>query len=155
MVVMPRHILLNTFLYLITSSLLLTLATALSGDVVSSATALVVEVRPPWDTIDPGVAECVLTALNEAESANRVLIISLDTYGGWLDSALTIGDAIYNAKVPVIGYVSGGKALSAGTLILLPMHVIALSPNSIIGAAQPVTYDPLTGSVKFINESRY
>jgi len=154
MVIMPRHLLLNTFLYLITSSLLLTLATALSGDVVSSATALVVEVRPPWDTIDPGVAECVLTALNEAESANRVLIISLDTYGGWLDSALTIGDAIYNAKVPVIGYVSGGKALSAGTLILLPTHVIALSPNSIIGAAQPVTYDPLTGSVKFINESK-
>lgn len=116
--------------------------------------ALVVEVRPPWDTIDPGIAECVKEALEVAESSKSVLIISIDSYGGWLDSALAIGDAIYSSKVPVIGFVAGGKALSAGTLILLPTHVIALSPNSIIGAMQPISYDPLTGSVRYLNESK-
>lgn len=116
--------------------------------------ALVVEVRPPWDTIDPGIAECVKEALEVAEASRSALIISIDSYGGWLDSALAIGDAIYTSKIPVIGFVAGGKALSAGTLILLPAHIIALSPNSIIGAMQPVSYDPLTGSVRYLNESK-
>ncbi|MEM1600739.1 MAG: NfeD family protein [Sulfolobales archaeon] len=120
----------------------------------TGSTALVVEIKPPWDTIDPGIAECVIEALDLAESSTSVLILAVDSYGGWLDSALAIGDAIYSSKIPVIGYVAGGKALSAGTLILLPSHIIALSQNSIVGAMQPVSYDPLTGSVRYLNESK-
>ncbi len=118
-----------------------------------SSEALVVEIKPPWDGIDPGVAECVIDALGKAETSASVMIILVDSYGGWLDSALNIGDAIYSSKVPVVGFVSG-KALSAGTLILLPTHVLAVSSNSIMGAMQPVSYDPLTGSVRYLNESK-
>ncbi|MCC6021497.1 MAG: ATP-dependent Clp protease proteolytic subunit [Desulfurococcaceae archaeon] len=134
---------------------LLTLAiTIYSGETSVIDKALIVYVGPPWDNIDPGTAECVLNALSYAEDTNSILILELDTYGGWLDSAFTIADAIYSARVPVIGYVVGGKALSAGTLVLLPTHVIVLSPNSVIGAMQPIIYDPLTGSVRYVNESK-
>ncbi len=144
-----RNYLLLTAVFII----ILTPANVLA-DPPSINSALIVKVMPPWDTIDPGIAECVVDALSEAEASNKALIVMVDSYGGWLDSAFTIGDAIYTTHVPVIGYVAGGKALSAGTLILLPMHVVSLSRNSIIGAMQPVTYNPLTGAVEYVNESK-
>ncbi len=116
--------------------------------------AVVVSIAPPWDTIDPGVAECVVSAVNYAEERGYALIVELDTYGGWLDSAFQIGDRFLNARVPVIVFVSGGKALSAGTMISLPAHVLAVSPTSIIGAMQPVLYDPTTGAYQPTNESK-
>ena len=116
--------------------------------------AVVVSIAPPWDTIDPGVAECVVSAVNYAEERGYALIVELDTYGGWLDSAFQIGDRFLNARVPVIVFVSGGKALSAGTMISLPAHILAVSPTSIIGAMQPVLYDPTTGAYQPTNESK-
>jgi len=117
-------------------------------------TAVLVEVTPPWDTIDDGVKECILNALKYAEDHNYALILSIDSYGGLLEAAFSIGDAFARAKVPVIAYVSGGKALSAATMIILPANIIALSPNSIIGAMQPIMYNPTTGTITFINESK-
>jgi len=117
-------------------------------------TAVLVEVTPPWDTIDDGVKECILNALKYAENHNYALILSIDSYGGLLEAAFSIGDAFARAKVPVIAYVSGGKALSAATMIILPANIIALSPNSIIGAMQPIMYNPTTGTITFINESK-
>ncbi len=117
-------------------------------------TAVLVEVTPPWDTIDDGVKECILNALKYAEDHDYALILSIDSYGGLLEAAFSIGDAFARAKVPVIAYVSGGKALSAATMIILPTNIIALSPNSIIGAMQPIMYNPTTGTITFINESK-
>lgn len=116
--------------------------------------AVVVSVAPPWDTIDQGVAECVVSAVDYAEAKGYAVIVELDTYGGWLDSAFQIGDRFLNSKVPVIVFVSGGKALSAGTMISLPAHVLAVSPSSIIGAMQPVLYNPTTGAYQPVNESK-
>jgi len=117
-------------------------------------TALIVSITPPWDTIDEGVRECIDAALTEAEDNGYALIMLVDSYGGYLDAGFNIADRIALAKVPVIAYVSGGKALSAATLIILPSHVIAVSPQAIIGAMQPISYDPMTGTYRFVNESK-
>ncbi|MCD6428526.1 MAG: nodulation protein NfeD [Desulfurococcales archaeon] len=117
-------------------------------------TALIIKVAPPWDTIDEGVKEYVISAIDKAEAEGSAVIIELDTYGGLLDAAFSIGDRIINSKVPVIAYVSGGKALSAGTFILMPSHIVALSPGSIIGAVQPVEFNPMTGEYQLVNESK-
>lgn len=116
--------------------------------------ALVVSIEPPWDTIDDGAKECVLNALSRAEAEGKALIVKVDSYGGLLDAGFIIGDAFASSHIPVIAYVSGGKALSAATLIILPTNVIALSPQAIIGAMQPVLYNPTTGEVTFVNESK-
>lgn len=121
---------------------------------VNISNLVLVRVVPPWDMIDSGVAECVVDAVNYAESRNQALIIELETYGGYLDAAFTIGDRLAISKVPVIFFVSGGKAFSAGTLIMLPSHFIILSPIATIGAMQPVAVNPVTGEYQPVNESK-
>lgn len=115
--------------------------------------AIVVDIAPPWDTIDSGVAECFVEAITEAEIRGAVLIYRVNSYGGSLDSAFTIGDSIYYSKIPVIAYVEK-KALSAGTLIILPADFIAIQRGSIIGAMKPVLINPATGEITFVNESK-
>jgi membrane-bound serine protease (ClpP class) len=121
---------------------------------VSIGRAIYVSVVPPWDVIDAGVAECVVDAVRYAELTRAAVLIELETYGGYLDAAFTIADTIATAKVPVVVYVSGGKAFSAGTLISLPAHYLFLSPIATIGAMQPVGIDPLTGRYVPINDSK-
>lgn len=141
------------FLFLVLLIISLTVTYADSGEV-NISNLILVRVVPPWDVIDSGIAECIVDAVNYAESRNQALIIELETYGGYLDAALTIGDRLAISKVPVIVFVSGGKAFSAGTLIMLPSHFIILSPIATIGAMQPVAVNPVTGSYQPVNESK-
>ncbi|MCC6041435.1 MAG: serine protease, partial [Desulfurococcaceae archaeon] len=115
--------------------------------------AIVVEITPPWDTIDSGVAECVSDAVKVAEDRGAVLVLKVDSYGGYLDAAFTIGDRLYDAKVVTVAYVEN-KALSAGTLIIIPTDLIAAKRGSIIGSMQPVVVNPVTGEITFVNESK-
>lgn len=115
--------------------------------------AILVKVGPPWDVIDQGVAECVVDAIRYAEANGYAVILEVDSYGGYLDSGFVIGDAIYKAQVPVIAFVEN-KALSAGTLIILPANFVIMERGSVIGAMQPVRVDPVTGEITFINESK-
>ena len=142
------------FLQLLLSSTLNASAPYVAGGGITYTSAYVVSIEPPWDTIDDGVKECVINALDAAERDGKALIVRVDSYGGMLESGFSIGDAFATAKVPVIAYVTGGNALSAATLIILPANIIALSPHSIIGAMQPIMYNPATGEVTFVNESK-
>ncbi len=123
-----------------------------SNEVIKSA--YVVSITPPWGTIDEGIKECVINAIDTGEREGKAVILEIDSYGGYLDAGFAIGDRIASANTPVIAYVSGGKALSAATLIILPAHIIALSPHAIMGAMQPISYNPLTGAYVFVNESK-
>lgn len=143
------------YLGLAVFTLFLLTALVVSGSSTVVVNSLVlVRITPPWDMIDAGIAECIVNAINYAELSRYAVLIELETYGGYLDAAFTIGDRIASSKVPVIVYVSGGKAFSAGTLISLPAHFIFLSPIASIGAMQPVAIDPLTGQYVPINESK-
>lgn len=114
---------------------------------------ILLEIGPPWDTIDSGVAECFSEAVNKAKQENTILIYKVNSYGGYLDSAFSIADSLYYSDIPAVAYVEN-KALSAGTFIILPADIIALQKGSIIGAMKPVIVDPLTGQVTFVNESK-
>lgn len=147
----------HTSLFFITVALLLFLSQPQIFEVTGQSAvirgAFLVEIAPPWDTIDIGVADCVIDALRAAEETNRALILKIDSYGGYLDPAMRIGDAIFGSRVPVLVLVEN-KALSAGTMISLPSDVLALRKGSVIGAMQPVQIDPATGSIQVINESK-
>lgn len=75
----------------------------------------------------------------EAEQA-ELLIIELNTPGGFIVTMTEIVAQIRASRVPVVVYVTprGGMAASAGTLITLAGHAAAMAPETIIGAASPV-----------------
>ena len=79
------------------------------------------------------------TAQAEADGAAAVLI-RLNTPGGLLSATQQVIQAIVASKVPVITYVapSGGRAASAGFMILIAGDVAAMAPGTNSGAAHPV-----------------
>jgi membrane-bound serine protease (ClpP class) len=88
------------------------------------------------------LAEFILDGIRTAEKEQaEALVIKLDTPGGLDSSMREIAQAIINAKVPVIVYVSprGARAASAGLLITEAAPVAAMAPGTNIGAAHPVS----------------
>jgi membrane-bound serine protease (ClpP class) len=92
--------------------------------------------------INPVMADYVDRGISEAEKADAVAcVIQMDTPGG-LDTAMRdIIQDIVNSDVPVVVYVApaGARAASAGVFITVSAHVAAMSPNTAIGAASPVS----------------
>jgi len=92
-------------------------------------------------TIEPVTARYVSRALSRAEADNaEVVVITIDTPGGLLDSTRDIVEEIFASQVPVVVYVapSGAQAASAGTFITAAGHVAAMASATNIGAASPV-----------------
>ena len=105
-------------------------------------------------TIDGSMEDYVKSGISYAESRHAIVVLEIDTPGGWVVNALEIVGAIEDAKTPVIGYVSGKWAMSAGSLILMCSHIAAMKPGAIIGAAQPVVFNPTGGGYTPVNESK-
>lgn len=82
----------------------------------------------------------VRTIEDAARSGAEVVVVTLDTPGGLLDSTRGMVEQIFGSPVPVVVYVSpsGGHAASAGTFITAAAHVAAMAPATNIGAASPV-----------------
>ena len=91
--------------------------------------------------IHPLTAEIVASAVEQAETRNAALVlVRLNTPGGLLSATEDIIQELVGSKIPVVTYVgpSGGKAASAGFLILVAGDVAAMAPGTNTGAAHPV-----------------
>src|SRR2546423_2176454 len=68
------------------------------------------------------------------------LLVPMNTPGGRGDSMREISQLFLASRVPVVVYVSppGAQAASAGAIIGLAAHVLAMAPGTNIGAAHPV-----------------
>ena len=92
-------------------------------------------------TINPASSDFIQRAIAQSSSDGAVaLILELDTPGGLVSATKDIIQAMLNASVPVIVYVSpqGAWAGSAGTFITMAANVAAMAPGTSIGAAHPV-----------------
>jgi membrane-bound serine protease (ClpP class) len=120
-----------------------------------SGTPLVVELRIDG-VVDPFIADHVEGGIaSAADQGAAAVLLTLDTPGGLDSSMRQITQAILNAEVPVIGYVSpqGARAASAGTFILLSTNVAAMAPATNVGAAQPVGLSGAVASEKAVNDA--
>jgi membrane-bound serine protease (ClpP class) len=93
-------------------------------------------------SINPASSDYLQGAIAQSESDGaEALLIELDTPGGLLSSTKDIIQAMLNAEVPVIVFVSpkGAWAASAGTFITLAGHIAAMAPGTSIGAASPIS----------------
>lgn len=94
--------------------------------------------------IHPVAAEYARGVITQADAAGAALIvITLRTPGGLVDSTRDINNAIIHAKTPVAVFVgpSGNRAASAGFLITVAADIAAMAPGTHIGAAHPVSGD--------------
>jgi membrane-bound serine protease (ClpP class) len=122
--------------------LLLPLVWLAGGGLSALAQTRAVYVLPAVGSINPGLAEFIIEGIHTAEQEKaHALVIELDTPGGLDTSMRAINQAIINAKVPVIVYVSpkGARAASAGMFITMAADVAAMAPGTNIGAAHPVS----------------
>ena len=98
----------------------------------------VVFVAPIEGVIDLGLAPFVQRVLDEATAAGaKAVILNINTFGGRVDAAVLIRDALLNSKVLTVAFINK-RAISAGALISLASEKIAMADGGTIGAATPV-----------------
>jgi len=98
----------------------------------------IVHVVPIEGVIDLGLAPFVERILGEAAAAGAAaVILEVNTFGGRVDAAVLIRDALLRAPVRTVAFVNK-RAISAGALISLAAETIAMADGGTIGAATPV-----------------
>ncbi len=127
--------------------LLITLTISISyGDVVYRV--------PIEGTIDLGLPPFIQRMIDKAESENATAIIfDINTFGGRVDAATQIKDAILGSEVTTIAFINR-RAISAGALISLSCEKIYMTGGGLIGAATAVDMSGKKGSEKVISFMR-
>ena len=109
-----------------------------SNTFVFAQTTPPVYVAPIEGIIDLGLAPFVQRVLKEATDAGAAaVILEINTFGGRVDAAVLIRDALLNARVRTVAFVNK-RAISAGALISLAAEKIVMADGGTIGAATPV-----------------
>jgi membrane-bound serine protease (ClpP class) len=85
-----------------------------------------------------GLTPYIRRVISEAEE-NRAdaIVFKVNTFGGRVDAATQIKDAILNTSIPTIAFINN-RAISAGALIAISCNNIAIAPGGSIGAATVV-----------------
>jgi membrane-bound serine protease (ClpP class) len=104
--------------------------------------------------IDLGLPPYVSRIVNEAgnEGADAI-ILRVNTFGGRVDAATQIKDAVMNAAIPTAAFIDK-RAISAGALISIACEKIFMVPGGTIGAVTPVTQDGQKTPEKFVSYMR-
>ena len=95
----------------------------------------------------------VQNTLNLAKyRGSRLIIISLNTLGGYVDSTASMMSLLAESEIPVVIFVEPFEAISGGTYVLMAGHVAVMKSGSQIGSCQPVTVtgEPVT-ETKYVN----
>jgi membrane-bound serine protease (ClpP class) len=96
---------------------------------------------PISGTVELGLAPFVRRAVAEAEASGAdAILVEVDTFGGRVDAAAQIRDALLETPLPVVVFVSR-RAISAGALISLAGDALYMAPGASMGAATPVQLD--------------
>lgn len=111
------------------------------------------------DTIQPITADYLQRGLKEAADQHaQLVIVSMGTPGGLLESTRVMVQAIENSPVPVVVFISpaGSRAGSAGFFILEAADIAAMAPGTNAGAAHPIVeggqMDPILKE-KIVNDA--
>jgi membrane-bound serine protease (ClpP class) len=114
--------------------------------------APLVYVAPVEGIIDLGLAPFVQRVLDEAAAAGAAaVVLEVNTFGGRVDAAVQIRDALLGARLPTIAYVNR-RAISAGALISLAAQHLVMAPGATIGAATPVMAGGTGGGTQAASE---
>ena len=109
---------------------------------------------PIEGTIDLGLPPFINRMLQEAKSMDaEVIVFDINTFGGRVDAATQIKDAILGADIKTVAFVNR-RAISAGALITLSCEQVYMAGGGLIGAATAVDMSGKKGSEKVISFMR-
>jgi membrane-bound serine protease (ClpP class) len=112
----------------------------------------IVYVAPIEGVIDLGLAPFVERVLSEATAAKAdAVVLEINTFGGRVDAAVLIRDALLRSRVPSVAFVNK-RAISAGALISLAAEKIVMADGGTVGAATPVQMGAPGEAAKPIDE---
>lgn len=77
------------------------------------------------------------TLTEAATQQAAAVILDINTFGGRVDAAVLIRDALLRTPVRTIAFVNK-RAISAGALIALATTTVAMAEGGTLGAATPV-----------------
>ena len=110
-------------------------APAHAGETIHKGDVVVVPLR---GEVAPSLLAFLRRAVKTAETNQAsAIIFEMNTYGGQLDTAGDIVNALNQAKIPTYTFINT-NAGSAGALIAIATQHIYMSPVSAIGAAAPI-----------------
>ena len=128
----------HSYILLLRMAVLLSAFIIFFGDGQARAQKPIVFVAPIEGVIDLGLAPFVQRVLDEATKAKAdAVILEINTFGGRVDAAVLIRDALLESKVLTVAFINK-RAISAGALISLASEKIAMADGGTIGAATPV-----------------
>src|SRR6266478_5163103 len=118
-----------------TTLFLLVAASVQGREVIHKDDAVVVPLR---GEVAPSLLAFLRRAVKTAESDEAsAIIFEMNTYGGRLDAAADIVNALNQTKIPTYTFINTNGG-SAGALIAIATQHIYMSPVSAIGAAAPI-----------------
>ncbi len=91
--------------------------------------------------IQPISSEYIVNGIHRANREGAtIILLYIDTPGGYVTSVEKIQKAILASKAPIVAYVAppGARAASGGAYVAITCDVIAMAPGTNIGAAHPV-----------------
>jgi membrane-bound serine protease (ClpP class) len=104
--------------------------------------------------VDLGLTPYVTRIFEQAkEDHAAAVVLHINTFGGRVDVATDVRDAILGSGIPTIAYVDR-RAISAGALIALSARQIAMAPGGSMGAATPVYQTGEKASEKVVSYMR-
>jgi membrane-bound serine protease (ClpP class) len=110
----------------------------LGGPARAQSPRSVVYLAPIEGIIDLGLAPFIQRVLDEAAAAGAAaVILEINTFGGRVDAAVLIRDALLGSRIRTVAFVNK-RAISAGALISLAAERIVMADGGTIGAATPV-----------------
>jgi membrane-bound serine protease (ClpP class) len=110
-------------------------ATALAGEAIHKGDLVVV---PLHGEVGPSLLAFLRRAVKTAENDEAsAIIFDTNTYGGRLDTATEIVNALNQIKIPTYMFINT-NAGSAGAIIAIATQHIYMAPVSAIGAAAPI-----------------
>ena len=134
-------------------------ATTASVDSIKSARPVVHLVKvhtvgTRGEMIDPGISAFIERAVRDADEAKvDAILFEIDTFGGRIDAATLIKDAILDAEPLTIAFIDR-QAISAGALISLACDQIVMVEGAEIGAVTPVTGSGEKAEQKIVSAMR-
>ena len=109
---------------------------------------------PIQGVIDLGLPTFIERIIDEAEKNQaQAIIFDIDTFGGRVDAATQIKDAILDSDVLTVAFINR-RAISAGALISLSCEKIYMTGGGTIGAATAVDMSGNKASEKVISYMR-